>query len=320
MVTPLSWILKLLNVIIRFIFKARIRGLEKIDFSQPLLLMPNHVSLLDALFLAIYLPPQVMFVVNTGISRRFSWIMRMRAHITVDPLNPYSVRKMIRVVKDGTPLVLFPEGRINTTSGTSLMKVYSGISYVALRTEAQVYPVIIHGLERSRLSYLGKKNKTIWFPQVFITVYEPFVLKRQANISMRIQKKQATETVYQILQKAMFESRMKQGVNLFNEVIEAAHEHGWERLIVEDPGQSLSYRKLLIGGTVLSRPLQKQLNNQQSPIGVLLPSSVGHVITLLGLFRIGANRYSEFFSRGQNDPRLLPYSGDSNGFNVTIIH
>ncbi|MEW9670250.1 AMP-binding protein [Ammoniphilus sp. 3BR4] len=293
----MEWIFAIIKFFIRLIFRVKIRGIEKIDFSQPLILMPNHVSLLDAVFLGLFLPPQVTFVANTGIARRFAFVMKFRSHITVDPMNPYSIRKMVKSVKEGTPLVLFPEGRINTTSGSSIMKIYIGIGYVALRTQAQVYPVVLQGLERSKMSYLGDKNKTVWFPQVSITVGSPFSLERKENESMRIQKKKASETVYQVLRGAVFESRLKQQVNLFNEVLVSARLHGFKRVIVGDLMQSLNYQKLILASTVLSMTLQKQLKGQTSA-GVLLPSSVGHVVTLLGLFRVGIRPAILNFSQG----------------------
>lgn len=293
----MEWIFAILKFLIRIVFRVKVRGIEKIDFSQPLILMPNHVSLLDAVFLGLFLPPQATFVANTGIAQRFAFVMKFRSHITVDPMNPYSVRKMVKSVKEGKPLVLFPEGRINTTSASSLMKIYTGIGYVALRTQAKVYPVVLQGLERSKMSYLGEKNKTVWFPQVSITICSPFSLERKENESMRIQKKKAAETVYQVLRGAIFESRSKEQVNLFNEVLTSAKLHGFNRIIAGDLTQSLNYQKLLLGSTVLSIMLQKQLKGQTTA-GVLLPSSVGHVVTLLGLFRVGIRPAILNFSQG----------------------
>ncbi|RXT03826.1 AMP-binding protein [Ammoniphilus sp. CFH 90114] len=293
----MKFTLYLLKLILRVLFRVQVRGLEKLDFSKPLILMPNHISLLDAVFLALYLPSQVTFVANTGIAKRFSFIMKFRSHITIDPLNPYSIRKMVRVVKEGKPLVLFPEGRINTTSGSSLMKIYSGMGYLALKTSAQVYPVVIQGLERSRWSYLGEKNKTVWFPRVGIIIGTPFTIERNEQEMMRVQKKQATDKVYRVLQNAIFESRVKQDVNLYQEVLSAARDHGWKRVIAGDITSSVTYQKLLLGSTVLSLKLRDSVH-AQTTVGVLLPSSIGHLVTLLGLCRLGVRPAILNFSQG----------------------
>ncbi|HJV45972.1 MAG TPA: AMP-binding protein [Bacillota bacterium] len=291
----MEWLLVVLRWIFRCLFRVQVRGLEKLDFSKPMILMPNHTSLLDAVLLALFLPKNVIFVANTGIAYRFSWMMRARSHITIDPLNPYSIRQMVRIINQNSPLVLFPEGRI-TTTGT-LMKIYSGIGFLALRTGAQVYPVILRGLERSKFSYMGDKNKTIWFPKVQLTVGSPFILERDAARSLRAEKKRATDHIYQILQNESLNVRLKNEVNLYNELLEAACIHGSKRVIVEDPSQSLTYRGLLLASTVLGHKFKERFGGFDT-VGVLLPNATAHVVTLFALFRIGIRPAILNFSLG----------------------
>lgn len=278
--------MKLLEFTLRWtigcLFRVRVKGLEKLDFTRPMILAPNHTSLLDAIFLALYLPNHVTFVVNSEIARRFSFVIKHRPHITIDPLNPYSIRKMARVIGQNKPLVIFPEGRITTTGG--LMKIYSGIGYLALRTGAQVYPLILQGLERSKFSYLGGKNKTKWFPPVQITIGTPVTFSKNKSRSMRVDKQNAADKLYRIIQNEWLNCRLKEKVNFYNELLEAARIHGSKQLIVQDLTQSLTYRHLLLGSTLLSLKLPKHLTGQTTA-GILLPNSNGHVITLFALFR-----------------------------------
>lgn len=276
-------------------FRPRFRGLHKIDLTQPSIIIPNHVSLLDAVFLAFYLPKGATFVANTQIAKRFSFFLRFRKHITVDPLNPYSIRHMLRVIKNGESLVIFPEGRITTTGG--LMKIYSGVGYLALRTGAPVYPVAIQGLERSVFSYLKGKMRLSWFPQVTISVGSPFTLERNENLSMREQKAAASDTILRALQNELFQNRMKPNVNLFDEVLEAARINGAKMEIAKDLTTAVNYRTLLIGSYLLGNKL-KALLFAKPTVGVFLPNSVGHLITLLSLFRIGVTPAILNFSLG----------------------
>ncbi|GAA4719942.1 AMP-binding protein [Brevibacillus fulvus] len=276
-------------------FRLRIEGLRKLDFSRPHILIPNHVSLLDAVLLALYLPKNVTFVVNTEIAQRFSFVIRLCKHITVDPFNPYSVRQMIRVINKGESLVIFPEGRITTTGG--LMKIYSGVAYLAMRTGVVLYPVILQGLERSKLSYLRGKIRTVWFPQVTITVGDPFPLPKQPGISMKVQKAAASDFILRTLQKEWFASRAKNEVNLFNEVLHAAAIHGSRVAIAKDPTGSLTYRRLLLGSYLLADLLNRKCPDQQT-VGLFLPSSNGHLVALLALFRLNVTPAILNFSLG----------------------
>ncbi|UFJ39311.1 AMP-binding protein [Brevibacillus humidisoli] len=283
------------RLLCKLMFCVRLQGLEKIDFSQPALIIPNHVSLLDAVLLSAYLPKSATFVANTDIAKRFAFLLRYRKHITVDPLNPYSMRRMLRVVKEGESLVIFPEGRITTTGG--LMKIYSGVGYIAMRTGVTVYPVTILGLERSVFSYLKDKVRQSWFPQVTVAVGSPFTLQRDPNRSMREQKAEASDFILRIMQQELFQARMKTGVNLFNEALQAARMHGANLEICKDLTTAVTYRKLLIASYVLGRKLNPLLPANQN-VGVLLPTSIGHATLLFSLFRIGKTPAILNFSLG----------------------
>ncbi|AFC27424.1 AAS bifunctional protein [Paenibacillus mucilaginosus 3016] len=277
-------------------FRLKVKGLEKLDFSGPAILMPNHLSLLDAVLLALYLPKEVTFVVNTRIAARFAPFIRLRRHITVDPLNPYSVRRMVKVVAGGTPLLLFPEGRITTTGG--LMKIYSGVGYIALRTGAALYPIALNGLERSKASYLGRKLRTVWFPAVSIDVGEPLRIEWDRSQSMRRQKEAAADRIGRALQEQLLRSRLKPEANLFDEVLEAGRRHGLGAAACEDPSGVLSYRKLLTGAYALSRGLAPLLQGQKTA-AVLLPNASAGAVTLLALFRLGRTPALLNFSAGR---------------------
>lgn len=289
----------LLHALIKFIltlwFRPRLQGLHKIDFSQPAIIIPNHVSLLDAILLSFSLPKETTFIANTEIAKKFSFFLRFRKHLTVDPLNPYSIRQMIRVVKNGDTIVIFPEGRITTTGG--LMKMYSGVGYLALRTGALVYPIVIQGLERSIFSYLKGKIRLLWFPRVTISVGTSFVLHKQENVSMREQKAAASDFILTTMQSELFSARSKQQVNLFDEMLEAARINGRKQQIAKDITSAISYKTLIIGSHLLGNKLKKTLASKQA-VGVLLPNSIGHVVTLFSLFRNGTTPAILNFSLG----------------------
>lgn len=289
-------LIAILKMIFRLGFKLKISGLHKLSFQQPTILMPNHVSLMDAVLLAAYLPDEAAFVVNTRIAKRFRLVLKLRKHITVDPLNPYSVRTMVKTVQSGVPLVLFPEGRITTTSG--LMKIYTGIAYIALKTGAALVPIAINGAERSKLSYIGRKIKTVWFPAIDIQIGDAFRITPQPDLSMKRQKEQAADAILLALQEQLLHSRLKPQVNLFDELVQQASLHGPRQVICEDLTQRLTYSKLITASHIFGRKLEPMLASQQN-VGVLLPNSIGHAIALFALFRLGITPAMMNFSSGQ---------------------
>ncbi|MBN6186808.1 AMP-binding protein [Aneurinibacillus sp. BA2021] len=272
----------LLRMMTNGLFRVSITGLDSIDFTQPALLTPNHLSLLDAAVLAMNLPDDVCFVVNTDVAKQFASLLKLRRHITVDPLNPLSVRQMIRLVQQGTPLVIFPEGRITRTGG--LMKIYSGMGYIALKTKARIYPITLEGPERSKLSYLQDKMNTKMFPEIKVRVGEPYRVQADSELPLRLQKEKTAYQILRVMQRELFLSRHKANANLFDEVLAQAKRNGYNTPICEDPGQQTNYKQLLIASYALANKLAPLVGEEQN-IGVLLPNSVGHAVTLLALFQ-----------------------------------
>lgn len=284
----------ILKRIVKRLLRLEISGIEQLDFNRKAILIPNHVSLLDPIILALFLPKDVVFAVNTGISKRFAWIMAFRQTVAVDPLNPYSVRKMLRGVNAGQPLCLFPEGRVNVESGGAMMKVYGGIGYLALSTSAQLYPIAINGLEYSKLSYLKNKVRQSWTPRVSIRVGKPFAVADHSGDTMRRKKERATESIRCKMVDHLVRSRLKPDVNFFNELIEASNIHGKSFVVYEDavpldpakPAAALTYGRLLKASYVFGSRLQEVLRSDYR-VGVLLPNSAAHAVALFALFRLG---------------------------------
>ncbi|MBC8015418.1 MAG: AMP-binding protein [Sporomusaceae bacterium] len=290
MKTVLRWVLQLL-------FKTRVVGREKLSFEGPSIVLPNHVSLLDAIFLYAYLPSGTCFVINTEIARDIHFILRWVNHITVDPLNPYSLKTIINVVKSGTPVVIFPEGRLTTTG--NLMKIYSGVGLIAIKTGATLHPVIFLGLERSKMSRMQDKVKSQWFPSVNIYIDQKTNLVASATQNIRQQKKESSDKILAILQQGMFKARQEQEkrVNLFDKLLDAKQIHGSSKVMAEDINGTMTYSKGIIGSYILAGKLRPLLTQQQN-IGVLLPNSIGHLITLFALFYLGKTPAILNFSAG----------------------
>jgi len=140
----------ILRLLFKYLFKTEVLGIEKIEFNGPTLIMSNHVSFLDPIILYAYLPKDVCFIVNTAIAKKFHLVLKWFDHLVVDPLNPYSLKRAVSFVNSGKPVVIFPEGRITNTG--NLMKIYSGIGLIALKTNATIFPVILIGPELSKFS------------------------------------------------------------------------------------------------------------------------------------------------------------------------
>ena len=139
----------LLRGLARLLFRVDIKFRQS-DFShERLLIVANHESFLDGLLLGLFLPIDPVFVVHTSIANSFWFriLLSQVDYLAVDPTSPMAMKKVIRLIESGRPVVIFPEGRITLTG--SLMKVYDGPAFVAAKTSATVIPVRLDGASRS---------------------------------------------------------------------------------------------------------------------------------------------------------------------------
>src|SRR5205085_2992885 len=190
-----------------------------------------------------------------------------------DPLKPMAVRTLIDAVKAGEALIIFPEGRITVTG--SLMKVYDGAAMIADKSNAEIVPVRIEGLEQTPFSRLSKSQvRRRWFPKVRVTILEPVKLTVDPDLKGRKRRQAAGAALYGIMSDLVFRTTSTDRTVL-EAVIEAADRHGPDRVAVEDPlTGALSYRKLLAGAAVLGAKLMP-LAAEGRAIGVMLPNANG---------------------------------------------
>jgi acyl-[acyl-carrier-protein]-phospholipid O-acyltransferase/long-chain-fatty-acid--[acyl-carrier-protein] ligase len=293
----------ILTWLFRWLFDLKVYHQDRLKLSGPSVIMPNHVSFLDAILMYLILPSSVWFVVNSEIAANplVAFALRFRPHVKIDNRNPYSLRTIIGVVRAGNPVVLFPEGRISTTG--SLMKMYTGAAMVARKTGAQIYPIILRGPEYSKLSHVTDKLKSQWFPAIRIYVGEPKTLTPDENLSFKAQKESLNNHLLDIMQQAMFSARRQEygKLDFFHRLQLADRQNGSSRIIVRDLTRAVSYRTLFVGIFVLAKKMRAILPSPETSAGVLLPNAVAHVSVLFALFYLGKTPVIFNFSTGSRN-------------------
>ena len=270
----------LMRHIAELLFRVRVNG-DLPDECKRLLIVANHESFLDGLLLGLFLPLDPVFVVHTGVVRNplFRLVLTLTDYLAVDPTSPMAMKKVIRLIEDGRPVVIFPEGRITTTG--SLMKTYDGPAFVAAKTGATILPVRIDGAARSYFSRLAAHVPKRLFPQISLFLRPTTHIPMPVAPTARQRRRKAGEAMRRLMQDMIFATRPTQ--TLFEALLDAADIQGHRHALVEDLKQiEYSYRDLIKIALTLGR-LTARHSAPGERIGLLLPNLAPTLGLIFGL-------------------------------------
>ena len=120
----------------------------------------------------------------------------------VDPTNPMSAKAMVKAVREGNTLVIFPEGRITVTG--ALMKVFDGPGMVADKADAPIVPVRIDGAQYTPFSRLRGKVRLRAFPKITLTVLPPRRFAIEGEMTARARRAIAGRRLYDEMSEMIF--------------------------------------------------------------------------------------------------------------------
>src|SRR6185312_15946366 len=189
----------MLRAILRPLFRVRVTGDPRVLTNKRTLIVANHESFLDGALLGAFLPVEAVFVVHAQVLQKwyFRWLLRFVPHLAVDSASPLSMKLICRLVETGTPVVIFPEGRLTITG--SLMKVYDGAAFVAAKTGATVVPVRIEGAGRTYFGRLAGIYPLKFFPKIRIAIQPRREIPMPQLPSAKLRRRRAGELMRRIL-------------------------------------------------------------------------------------------------------------------------
>ena len=280
---------QLFKLLFKLLFRAKINGLEhyhQLDKTgEPMLIIANHVSLLDGMLIGSLLPGKTAFMISEDHTHK--WYEKMLLSLVetfeVEFHNPLAAKKVIKELKNGTHCMIFPEGRISMTG--HLMKIYEGTGLIATKANASILPIYIDGAEQSKFSYLDGSMvyiKRKWFPKITLTVLP--AKKIDLPTDLKGQRKHAffKNEIYTILRDAKYYAKV-QSHSLFKSLAIANKKYDAKAICVEDFNHvELSLKKILMGSYVLGRKLHKLLGDEKR-VGILLPNVAGMPVTFFAL-------------------------------------
>ncbi len=268
-------------------YKVEVTGLKHVrEAGDRVLIVANHLSFLDAVLIAAYVPDDLTFAIDTHIAkhRLIRFFLSLARTYPMDPTNPLAIRALVGEVRRGTKVVIFPEGRLTVTG--ALMKVYEGPGLVADKAGAVVLPVRLEGAQYPPFSRMRGKVRIRWFPKISVSFLPPERFEIPEGLAGRRRRQYVSDRLYDLMTDMMFESSDRERT-LFQSLIDARHTHGAGHLVLEDVElKPLSYRGLMTGAFALGRRIALQTQPGER-VGVLLPNVLGAGVTFFALHAYG---------------------------------
>jgi len=272
--------------LLRILFRFRAYDTDVLKTPGPVLLIPNHLSWIDWLFLWVCLDDDWKFV-TSSVSAQTSWFHRkiMISHFTlpVDTNSPYAVKRMAEFLKGGGRLVLFAEGRLSRTG--TLMKLFDGTGFLIFKTQAKVITAYLRGAGRLPLSpNPGWKS---FFAPVTAHFSPALTPPKLTDISTTRARTLLTTWLRDQMVRQQFDVETALSPrNLLAAMAETARKIPNQVALEDTTFQPLTYRKLMVGMELLSGRLSDALSGAEH-VGVLLPNVNATPVAILALWKLG---------------------------------
>jgi|SRR5882672_617415 len=132
-------------------FDLKAHGLQHVPRTGGALLICNHQSFLDPVFVGVLLPRQISFIAKSQLFEPpgLSWLIPRLNTFPVRRGEPdvSAIKEALRRVHEGHVLTMFPEGTRSWDG--NLLPIQSGIALMVKRAEAPVIPAVIDGAQRA---------------------------------------------------------------------------------------------------------------------------------------------------------------------------
>jgi 1-acyl-sn-glycerol-3-phosphate acyltransferase len=160
-------------VFVNLMYRIKVRGLENIPETGPVLLVSNHVSFMDALVIGGSVRRPVRFVMDHSIFRIpvLGFIFRTARAIPIAPAreDPEALQKAFDRIDaelaDGEVVCIFPEGKLTRDGEMSEFK--RGVEKILERRPVPVIPMALRGLWGSFFSRRDGKAAMTQLPNRF---------------------------------------------------------------------------------------------------------------------------------------------------------
>lgn len=280
------WFL-IVKFFLNLFFKVEINGWENWEKAgDGVLIAPNYVSFIDPLILAVFLPDKVPFAIERRLTKkRFIGLFLPLAETHIlDADAPLTLKYFLNLLKNGGRCVIFPE--LQPTTIGNPMKVSQGVAMIADHTKAKILPININGTELTPFSRIQHKRGVRFFSKVKITILPVTTINIPDELTGPKRAAAAGRELEKIMDDASLAARTM-NKPFFDVLLDVRKQYGGKTRLFCDYGQKPVTYNGFITRVLLIEEVLKSQKMAGDNIGVLLPTSLGGVVTMYAVEKMG---------------------------------
>lgn len=260
----------------KLIYRVKVHGLANFPAKGPALVVCNHVSMLDGLFLYLNAPRKIRFLVWAPYFKVpvLGSILRLGGAIPIDGEGrPRDIITALRAASDhlrqGEVVGIFAEGALSRTG--AMLPFRRGMETILKKAPAPILPACIDRLWGSVFSYRGGKlywkRPTKWRYPVAINFGSVLPAGTAAwQVRQAVQKLQAD----------CFNLRKYEHKPVHRQYVRVACRHPFRSALLDATSKTeLNNIKALTGAVLMARRLRRKLDAGNRNVGLLLPTVLG---------------------------------------------
>lgn len=276
----------ILFFVTRTIYRIRVIGRDNFPEKLGALLVCNHMSFVDVALLIASTDRPIRFLMYQGIYDR----PMIKSFAKIGKAIPISSeqhpREMLHSLKTATEALrnneivcIFAEGQITRTG--QLLPFRRGLERIMKGIEVPIIPVNLDGVWGSIFSF--ERGRFLWkMPRRIPYRVTVSFGKPMAPTSTAVEVRAAVQELHA----TAFEARKSSMKTLDRAFVRTARQRPWRFFMADGKTPRVSFGSALNKTVYIARRLRRHIS-QQPMVGVLLPPSVGGVLTNYALMLMG---------------------------------
>jgi acyl-[acyl-carrier-protein]-phospholipid O-acyltransferase/long-chain-fatty-acid--[acyl-carrier-protein] ligase len=283
---PDSLLRLLLWMLTHTLYRLDVEGRERVPARGGALLVPNHVSMADAVLLLAALDRPVRFLMFKG-SYEHPFVKPFAKILGVIPIASdqgpremiHSLRRATQALQDGELVCIFPEGQMTRIG--QMLPFRRGMERIIKGVDVPIIPVNLDGVWGSIFSFAG--GRFLWkFPR-----HLPYPVRVTFGDALpSTATSQEARQAVQDLSAEAFGRRKRHMRPLPRTFLYTARRHPFRFAMADGQTPKLTFFAALARTLFLARRLRKTWQGQEM-VGVLLPPSIPGALVNLAAMLMG---------------------------------